>query len=346
MGTPLMHLSCFHLLVGNAIIGYFEALLLARLFKIDRKLLTARLIPANYVSMLAGMFLLGFLQSEYKPTLFEGPPLHNAFNMFLILWMLAFVGSVLIEWPFVFSAMKPHRIRWGKGFLASTAAQIASYAVIVPLYLLAGNGSIFLKFDVDPKIDFVSDSLRAEVFYFELESGNLVKQNIQGSNIEIVADNSMIPKHWGLTFSLDNEGQWQLTTPSRNGEPVFLDVMNSRTPCLPLDEHQEPNQRQSDGMWTNVAHPVNEELRSPWHVQLYGLDGIRVSHPEQVSPVVIANFAMFGSGSWMMSNVTSLPHDIIVFENDDQIIVANVRTRKIGVLGRGSFPRVAIIEAE
>ena len=27
MGTPLMHLSCFHLLIGNAIIGYFEALL-------------------------------------------------------------------------------------------------------------------------------------------------------------------------------------------------------------------------------------------------------------------------------------------------------------------------------
>src|SRR5207249_4510446 len=53
-GTPLMWAGTFHLFIGNALIGIFEAAILVRFFRFRAARATPWMILANYFSMIAG----------------------------------------------------------------------------------------------------------------------------------------------------------------------------------------------------------------------------------------------------------------------------------------------------
>src|SRR5689334_1126069 len=72
-GTPLMWAGMLHLVFGNALIGVFEGLLIARLFSLPKRKTVLVMIGANYFSAWAGgVFLNGKISDWLHPDLNNG----------------------------------------------------------------------------------------------------------------------------------------------------------------------------------------------------------------------------------------------------------------------------------
>jgi hypothetical protein len=99
-GTPLMWASMLHLVFGNAIIGLVEGLLLSWMFKCSKWKTILILITANYVSAWAG----GFFIAEYLPSLAD-ITIQNIQFWFLAFVSIAFIATLLIEFPFFWLAL-------------------------------------------------------------------------------------------------------------------------------------------------------------------------------------------------------------------------------------------------
>lgn len=99
-GTPLMWFTLFHLVVGNALIGWFEGVLLAHLFKARRARTIPCMIAAYYLSMLIGAGLRIWWDNDLIEFTDRRIDLSNVAVYLTSLAAIAFVLSLLIEWPF------------------------------------------------------------------------------------------------------------------------------------------------------------------------------------------------------------------------------------------------------
>lgn len=67
-GTPLMWAGMLHMVFGNAIIGIFEGLILAWIFKLRKGICVLVMIPANYFSAwIGGLYLNHEISDDFAP---------------------------------------------------------------------------------------------------------------------------------------------------------------------------------------------------------------------------------------------------------------------------------------
>ena len=116
------------LLLVTVLIGVGEGFLIALVFKVRKVVALPLMIVANYVSMMVG----GPAQAVFEVLVYRGEA------PFYYLIVPAFLLSVILEWPFCFAVLRGKSGRMRKALVASGIAQIASYAVLVPLYLALG----------------------------------------------------------------------------------------------------------------------------------------------------------------------------------------------------------------
>ncbi|MBE9609010.1 hypothetical protein INR99_06595 [Chitinilyticum litopenaei] len=131
-GTPLMWLGAFHLLLGNFFIALFELWLLQRFVRRDRlhdKRNFGLLLLANYLSAWAGFGVLQLLD------LGRWVDLHNALYVAWLALPLAWLFTVLLEWPFVWLALRDLRRSGRQALRASFLIQTISYLPLLLLYL-------------------------------------------------------------------------------------------------------------------------------------------------------------------------------------------------------------------
>lgn len=152
-GTALIWLGCFQLIFGNMLIALFEAAILTKMLHAPYRRTFRWLFYANYVSMGAGVLLSIAIDSI-------GHRLYPADVSVIIAgrWMLigavvlAFVLTVLIEWPFAHRAAKKSERFYSpkRSFAANLVAQTASYAIVVLLYAGSSRISFITQVDVVP----------------------------------------------------------------------------------------------------------------------------------------------------------------------------------------------------
>ncbi len=99
-GTPLMWAGMFTLLAGNVYLGGIEAWLLSKFLK--RPIKPDKLILANYFSMIVGYVLLTLANPLLEPV--QHDPIRLGLGVFLGLMAIAWVLTILLEWPFVAKA--------------------------------------------------------------------------------------------------------------------------------------------------------------------------------------------------------------------------------------------------
>ena len=128
-----MWATAFHLLLGNAIIGVGEGLLLAFLFRLKRASCVVVMIAANYFSAwVGGVFVIP--RFAYARNL----DLYSARRWLWVMVVITYVVTLVMEWPFVALCLRktPHWFReslWG-----SLVVQTASY-LIVTVHAPASN---------------------------------------------------------------------------------------------------------------------------------------------------------------------------------------------------------------
>ncbi len=357
-GTPLMWLTMGHLLIGNALIGVGEAVLIARLFKARLCLAVPVLIVANYVSMIAGAALVGHYGGDIGgiARLIVGEEsLSNAirFNL-LALLSLAFV-TTLVEWPFVFAVL-PARNRVARSIVATLAAQAASYLVLTLLYFRVSNMSVVTQtVNTDPA-DFARTT-NAWVYYLPLDRSGLWRVRPDG------ADNARVreigaPDEWARLYwlrSTDGAG-WDLwiTTPADRPTYVPSGPQRPKQPLLTGLAGRAAMHRRDETPGGTRTNNWTSWGKAP-DLRLAGADELSVRAGFWPAEGLVVGKGDLYTGrcfametpvtNWVTRSPTLLPHDQVVYQLGDQIVLLDLNTRQIGLITRGTSPVVIIEEA-
>ena len=141
--SPAAFQGITHLLIGNIVIGVLEGALISFIFKTAIKKTIKIMILANYASMLA-VIIIFYLAGNFLPeNLFPSATIYNAWTYVGIFIAATFVLTVLLEWPFCLWALKERPGRTRLSLYASVMVQVASYALLVPYYIIGGDaGSV------------------------------------------------------------------------------------------------------------------------------------------------------------------------------------------------------------
>jgi hypothetical protein len=336
-GTALMWAGAFHLFIGNAFIGAGEAILIIKLFKTRSAPTFLLVIAANYFSAWAGVFALGrFNQSGSSPSLYDLPAFLGA--AFLITWLL----TIFLEWPFIMPLFRG-REKWLRAsFMASLAAQTASYAVLTLYYLMFSYSGLLTGTHLDRNYAQWADH-EAALFYIA-QDGRAHRCKLDGSGSKRVSDIDLTGPHWRLFVRASEPGQsWGLY--ATEADPVQQD--GKETLLLPhfaeiaaLEPWRETNEFPTYNSRGDAIdfRPANARTWSV-HAGFWAAEGMLLHNNKTGRSIRISLETPFAA--LQIKNVTVLPGDQIVFQLGDQICILDRQTMRLGMITRGKRPVVA-----
>lgn len=325
MGTPLIWLGSLHLFIGNLFIGYIEGILLDKINKVNKENYSSIIwmIIANYVSASIGYLIVIYINYINNNSILT---INNLKSSIFLFYIIAWIFTILVEWPFVHIALKKAKIpvvTLKRSFKSSIILQTISYILIAPLYLINSSANLATQNTIDPSLSFVKN-VQAVVYYISTES-ELYRVNIDGTGKEKLSNKK---------FADNNGFKLKLS-----GDKKYLDLYNNQydKPKLIISKIQQisnksryasEDSRGDDTDLREIKKRLPEKIFSDyWGVSVFnnGLQHYRIDMP----------YAM-----WSTDCLTILPGNIMVFELSNQIVVWDYNNKKIGLLGRGSSPVV------
>ncbi len=340
-GTPLLLGTAAHLLIGNALIGLLEGLLVGAVFKAKKLRAIAVMVLANYFSATLG----ALAEEPFADWLLGDTPLARARLVLAALVVLAYLGSLVLEFPFVLLALgapPPGTSRLRRAVRACLLSQTASYALLLPWFAVLSVTSL-LSLRHDPAV--ASDSPSATVYFLSPDTRSLLRVRLDGSPPERLAE---VPaaSRVGLFPKLSADStQWDLwlAQPDSPGEPQSL--------LWPAIARAVPGAGPAAPIWDQPWQSPRPDLRvdpasSPWLVRLpypYGwaAEGMAVTRRETKEKL---HLALEAPGlMWRMSAATVLPNDRVVLELRSarpQIAILDFEGRRAAQVALGSSPVV------
>jgi hypothetical protein len=146
-GTPLMWTGLLHLFIGNLVLGYIEAGLLSRLFGVPRGRSLVVLILSNYASAWAGALLLVNRLSHYP-----GITIENVQLWLGIFAVLAFVVTLMIEYPFFWALLRQHKRAMKTALKATLLIHGISYLLLFGWYSVNSQTSLLTQLHQVPAV--------------------------------------------------------------------------------------------------------------------------------------------------------------------------------------------------
>ncbi len=373
-GTPLMFVGCFHLVVGNAAIGLLEGGLLGWWFKTPPRSLWI-MVVANYVSMIGGLLLL-------LPTLQHVFPwqsdVMNIRPYLLAAMGLAFLMTVLIEWPACLLALPRGRRGAWRGLKASLAVQTVSYALLVlAYYSISSTG---LAFQVQPNQGLLAEMpADLQVYYLGLD-GDLwrvsldgrERQKVQPMGVDVLRTNARLFARGAERGRFD---LWMVSRPGREEEETLIvpdfAARAGLPPCdvawqsRPLRDGLPARQKEPD-TWLNFGAPAEFLPAEDWakaspsstpttasapvpaaclndgwgfRTGFWAWEGLSATNSRTGQHVRLGLDTPLAH--WYLRNATQLPGGRVVLQADTQILVLDLSTRRIALLAYGHGPVVA-----
>jgi hypothetical protein len=348
-GTPLMWAGMLHLVLGNLIIGIVEGILLAKFFGLAKCKCIGLLILANYLSAWLGGLVIGNAIAKVLPM-----GLYTAWPLLWFMVFVAYILTLLLEFPFVALAFRGDTLWRRKSIRASFLIQSISYVVLFGWYWLASGTSLCTKTEA---VELSSISLPEEVFvyFISVDDGDIYEGSLRDAKWKNVYDlNSSHRNDRLFVKPSDTEiNSWDLM--------ARLETEEHRKPKIVTVEEQfaviaAPSWRSTssdppqyeEGSWFNFgqAPKLGDAQSSSWEFwsgfwPIEGLRGTEKSSGKRVSFFLETPFV-----AWSVRNVTHLPTDKVLLQlGDDQVCVYDPETNRIALLTRGRGP-IAIIEKE
>ncbi len=331
-----MWASAFYLVIGNAVIGVFEGVLLAKLFHLRKGKTIAWLIPANYFSAwLGGVVIAGGISSAVHVDLY------NARTFLWLMIALTYVLTLLLEFPFVALAFwrDPQWLR--KAIHGSLVVQTASYVLLLGWFWAASGTSLLTNVAVVQPSAF---SLPNDVvlYFIDSEDGNVCKMNLATLSKQEVFDlRSTNPKdQLDVTVSASDEARWDLCAllaTEKWDKPHIVKLPIS------LNSVAVREQGSVHAGWKSAGR-LGTAKGSDWEFTAgaWAAGGLSAHQKKTGAHVAVAYETPFGQ--WLVRNPTHLPTDKVVFQlGVDQICVFDPVTRQIALVAKGRGP-VAVLE--
>jgi S-formylglutathione hydrolase FrmB len=329
-GTPLMLLTFAHLIFGNAIIGLVEGLLLWLMFrKSAHGAAVPLMIAANYLSAFVG---LAFLVSVSAPLvtsfLLPADPTRALAELpeavrtaAWVAYPAAYVLTVVLEWPFVFVALKPRSRRVLTALGASVVLQAASYAVLVPLYLSAAT--VTLDRDVSINSDVVTNTHdNAWIYFLDNEQSTLKRIRINGEQLEPVSTDVQGELRSLRVAQGDPAGPVQLVADTSNAEAAVVIPEFCTLEKFPWK--LEPGSFDTNSLRDETEMRVRSEM---------GL-ALMVSGQNDSLFLAFDTHLLF----WRTSDAWPLPDQRVVYQFGPWIVLLDFEARRIGVIAEGHSP--------
>jgi hypothetical protein len=347
-GSALLWTKAFHLLLGNAVFGAIEGLLIAWLFRRPVLTCVGLLIAANYLSAWVSFILMYALSGLLSLNLY------NVWRWNWVLLALTFGLTLLLEWPFVAVSLKGAQHWLRKSLLATLLANCATYPVLVLMLWVFSNNSLAaravplsaLQLPADVSVYYIGQG-DGDVYRIDLPSGRAQHErdlgSVDGNDRLCVSPSQDRPGSYDLLAWLQNphsfEGRLQL-------------VKSGFSSCAaPLAFYHD-----GKALWSEAD---NEERGTNMSMQCASRVGSAKDSPLYVSPELGDSHGLLGQredgsfafrlamdmpiAQWSACNVTHLPGDYIVFQlGEDQICIVEPKTRNVALLARGRGP-VAVV---
>jgi hypothetical protein len=336
-GTPLIWAGAFHLLIGNAIIGIAEGLLLSLLFRLKRARCIPIMIAANYFSAWAGgVFLASTIAGKLDLDLYD------AWRWLWYMVAITYFLTLLLEWPFVALCLRKTDGWFRKSIWGSLIVQSASYLVLFGLYWAASGTSLYTDLAVVQPSE-ISFPKSAMLYY------------VGENNRDVYAK----------SFSQEDTRKVFLLTPSENSDLLYLresraapgrwDLIAGLEPKVDPPDPQPSDSVVSAGLACTVAEPPRAGLwpggevprfhdvdKSGWQFQFGwmagSLDGWNAKDGRKLDVSLDTPFL-----KWSVQYPTQLPSGQVVFQlGGNQICILDPNERKIALLANGRSPVITM----
>lgn len=326
-GTPLMWATAFHLVFGNLIIGLAEGVLLARVATAPYRRALLSMVVANYVSAWAGLAIVNEWRA-LRDVWLGTEPLYAGPHALVYLAVTTFGLTIAMEWPFCRWALGPRPGAWRRALLASVAVQTLSYAALVPYYCGVSRASLYSRVGVDPALTRPAEA-RAVIWYIGPDGDVYRVRSADRAPEKVVAAGLSDPMA-SLFFQKSKiTGAADLLT-----DPERVLVRDAAA--------------WDDGFTAYLANGkravdlVRPEVRV-WEVKTgsWSMEGVMAEHrvrPDESLQVSVETPVL----SWFSSNATVLPGDQVVYQLGPQVVLLDLRTRRIGLVALGRSPVVGL----
>lgn len=344
-GTPLMLVGAFYMLIGNAIIGLLEGMLLIKLYKTNMARTIALLIAANYLSAWLGLMLINNGMSLLIPVV-------DINNLGKWIWLSLFATygmTLLLEFPLVYFALsnKPGRLK--NAVVGSLIVQTLSYVLLIVCCLApASNTSLYRKAHiVEPSAMAMPDDVA--LYYISDADGNVYRRFLSDNDEEIVYNLDSIHRNDRLYFKPskgENSGIdlfARLDSDVRGSEKhVLITSLNAQAA---VDKASQSTQdKEVPGNWFNFgfAQVLDDADTSGWEFRtgFWPVQGLKAENTISGERVQIAYETMLLR--WNARNAYHVPGDIVIFQlGADQVCAFNPQTRQLALIAKGRGPIVA-----
>jgi MFS family permease len=173
-GTALMWAGMLHLVIGNALIGLLEGVLLSRFFGVARGKAIGVMIVGNYTSAwLGGLFIRGAIVKALPMDL------TNGWRWFWVMAVVTYFLTLIIEWPFIAWTLRGTHKWLRRSVGASFMVQSASYVLIFGWYWMASGTSLYTKMSIVVPAD-LSLPESVLVYFIAPADGDVYKRRLLG----------------------------------------------------------------------------------------------------------------------------------------------------------------------
>jgi hypothetical protein len=344
VGTPLMWAELGHLVLGNLLIGIGEGILLARLFRVAKGKAIGLMIAANYFSAWVGLVFVRGAIVRAVPM-----DLNNAWSWFWIMVGVAYLMTIVLEWPFVAGMMKG-RARWARdAWKASLVVQTASYAVLLAGYLCVSRVTLFTNADVVAPQELALPS-EVQVYYIGEDDGAVYQRGLIERAGQKVFELKSVDSNDRVVARQEGNGRWDILAwvwAKETHEGKLVPILTSQT--LTAVAVWKPISRDDTGyigsyLNAGPAAVLGDNANAPWTYAAgfyfaAWLEAARKTTGERVLLEWETPFAF-----WAVRNVVRLPNGMALFQLGwDQICVFDAATRRVALLwhGRGLLPVIA-----
>ena len=333
-GTPLMWAGMLHMVFGNAIIGIFEGLILAWIFKLRKGICVLVMIPANYFSAWIGGLYLNHEITSALP--------FNLYNAWRWIWLMVFVTfliTLIFEWPFVFFCFRKEQNRFKKSLQGNLLVNSLSYVLLFSWYWLASGTALYTKMNIvqPSEISFPKEG----VVYFISKTNGVCRLDLSSQKSEKVyplkADQD---DRLFVRTSTFNANNWDILDSSKK-----ILVCSNLQVIASQDWRDTNDPNRIEGTWFNFgeAPKLGAAEKSDWKFEtgFWPIEGLRGENQKTGEKIYFSLETPFVS--WIARSATQLPGDYVVFQlGDDQICLFETATKKIALLARGQGPVVIL----
>ena len=335
-GTPLMWASMLHLVFGNAFIGLFEGLVLAKIFRLHYFKCVLVMVLANYFSSWGGgLFLIGLISHQLTLNLY------NAWFWFWAMAVVTFLITLVLEWPFVFFCLRKQPDRFKKSFWGNLLINSLSYTLLFGWYWFASGTGIYRSMNVVQPAQ-ITMPTNGVVFFISTNSSDVYSLDLRAQLSEKIFALNTSDKDDRLLVmpSQFDSNNWDILEHSKSV------LIKSNLTAVAAECWRDTNSLSDKGTWFNFGEAAKLGLAqaSDWNFEtgFWPIEGLHGKNSKTGASIHFSLETPFVA--WNARSAIHLPGDYVVFQlGEDQICILEASTKKIALLARGYGP-VALLK--